>query len=89
MKKSIFVEHHPEVFRRPSGNSGTHLTKPCRVKYIITKQYEEYLRNKIAAFRIETNTRKAVHLLMLTTFGLRKNKYSNIVQKEIVSDDLF
>jgi hypothetical protein len=30
-----------------------------------------------------------VHLLMLTTYGLVKNKYSGIVQKEIVLDDLF
>ena len=37
----------------------------------------------------ETKTRKAVHLLMLTTYGLAKNKYSGIVQKEIMLDDLF
>ncbi|MDR2448353.1 MAG: AAA family ATPase [Prevotellaceae bacterium] len=66
----------------------------CEIKYahttfIITKQYEEILRNKIAAFQAETKTRKAVHLLMLTTFGLRKNKYFGIAQKEIKLDDLF
>jgi AAA+ ATPase superfamily predicted ATPase len=66
----------------------------CEMKYantefIITKQYEENLRNKIAAFRAETKTQKAVHLLMLTTFGLQKNKYFGIAQKEIVLDDLF
>jgi AAA+ ATPase superfamily predicted ATPase len=66
----------------------------CEMKYtntefIITKQYEEKLRNKIAAFCSETKTRKAVHLLMLTTFGVQKNKYSGIMQKEIVLDDLF
>ena len=53
------------------------------------KKYEENLRNKIAAFQAETKTRKAVHLLMLTTFGLQKNKYFSIAQKEVVLEDLF
>jgi AAA+ ATPase superfamily predicted ATPase len=66
----------------------------CEIKYTntefaITKQYEENLRNKIASFCAETKTRKAVHLLMLTVFGLQKNKYFSIAQKEVVLDDLF
>jgi DNA-binding MarR family transcriptional regulator len=66
----------------------------CEIKYsqnlfTIDKDYEESLRNKTAAFRAETKTRKAVHLLMFTTFGLKKNKYFSIAQKEIVLDDLF
>jgi Mg2+ and Co2+ transporter CorA len=66
----------------------------CEIKYsgsqfVIDKDYEENLRNKIATFRSETKTRKAVHLLMLTTFGLKKNSYSVIVQKDVVLDDLF
>jgi len=58
-------------------------------KYIITKSYEEVLKNKIAAFKTETKTRKAVHLLLLTTYGLSKNKYSDAVQKELILHDLF
>ena len=58
-------------------------------KYLITKPFEENLRNKIIAFKSETKTRKAVHLLMLTTYGLSKNKYSEIVQKELALNDLF
>jgi AAA+ ATPase superfamily predicted ATPase len=66
----------------------------CEIKYAktefaITRLYEETLRNKIAAFCAETKTRKAVHLLMLTTFGLQKNKYFGVAQKEIVLDNLF
>jgi predicted transcriptional regulator len=59
------------------------------IKFSIDKQYEENLRNKIACFQIETKTSKAVHLLMITTFGLQKNKYFGIAQKEITLDDLF
>jgi len=66
----------------------------CKIKFsktqfAINKDYEESLRNKIAAFQTETKTRKAVHLLMFTTFGLQKNKYFSIAQKEVVLDDLF
>jgi len=63
--------------------------KFSQTKYSIDKGYEENLRNKIATFKIETKTSKAVHLLMLTTFGLKKNKYFSIAQKEVVLDDLF
>jgi hypothetical protein len=66
----------------------------CEIKFsgtqfAIDKKYEENLRNKIATFQTETKTRKAVHLLMLTTFGMKKNKYFSIAQNEIVLDDLF
>jgi AAA+ ATPase superfamily predicted ATPase len=63
--------------------------KFSNMKYVITKSYEENLKNKMAAFKTETKTRKAVHLLMLTTYGLTKNRYSEIAQKELVLNDLF
>ena len=63
--------------------------KFSRTQFAIDKKYEENLRNKIAAFQTETKTNKAVHLLMLTTFGLQKNKYFSVAQKEVVLDDLF
>jgi len=63
--------------------------KFSKTQFAINKGYEENLRNKIAAFQNETKTVKAVHLLMLTTFGLQKNKYFGIAQKEVVLDDLF
>jgi len=63
--------------------------KFSQTQFAIDQEYEENLRNKMAAFKAETKTRKAVHLLMLTTFGLSKNKYFSIAQKEVVLDDLF
>ena len=63
--------------------------KFSNMKYVITKSFEENLKNKIASFKAETKTRKAVHFLMLTTYGLTKNKYSETVQKELTLDDLF
>jgi hypothetical protein len=63
--------------------------KYSKIPYTITKDYEEKLREKIEIFRQEIQPRKAIHLLMLTTFGVKQNKYYNIVQNEVTLDDLF
>ena len=59
------------------------------MQHTITKDYEEKLREKIEVFRQEVAPRKAIHLLMLTTFGIKQNLYSGIVQNEVTLDDLF
>jgi hypothetical protein len=63
--------------------------KYSKTKYTITKSYDEILRNKLASFTEETRTRKAIHLTMLTTYGLERNEYWGNVQSEITMDDLF
>lgn len=56
----------------------------------ITKAYDLNLRNKIGTFVQSTKTKKAVFLVMLTTFGLVKNEYArSVVQNELRMDDLF
>lgn len=66
----------------------------CEMKYAkdvfeITKEYEEKLSNKVNAFSEETGTKKSLLLTMITTYGVKQNMYSGIVQSEIVLDDLF
>ncbi len=66
----------------------------CEIKYSkneyeITKEYEENLQRKINAFSQETGTRKSLLLTMITTYGIKQNLHSGIVQSEIVLDDLF
>ena len=66
----------------------------CEIKYsnmpyTINKEYEEKLRIKVETFRQETLPRKAIHLLMITTFGVKQNKYYGIIQNEVTIDDLF
>ncbi|MDR0873388.1 MAG: ATP-binding protein [Prevotellaceae bacterium] len=60
-------------------------TKP----FVITRSYEENLQNKISAFKDENSTGKAVHLLFLTTKGVKQNRYSGIIQKELTLNGLF
>lgn len=66
----------------------------CEMKYadrtfVIDKQYDENLRNKIASFREETKTRKSLHLTFVTTYGVKPNAYSGHIQKEVTLEDLF
>lgn len=58
-------------------------------EYAITADYEKVLRNKVNAFRSETKTRSALHLTMITTYGVAKNAHSSIVTSEVTMDDLF
>jgi AAA+ ATPase superfamily predicted ATPase len=63
--------------------------KFSNTKYTITKTEDEKLRERIEAYRQEILPQKAIHLLMLTTFGVKQNKYSGIVQNEVTLEDLF
>ena len=58
-------------------------------EYAISSADDASMRNKKAAFKRETRTRKAVHVTYVTTFGLKRNAYANDVQSEVTLDDLF
>ncbi len=58
-------------------------------KYLIDKDYEERLRQRLSTFRHLSRTRKALHLTFVTTYGLSSNAYRGIVQSEVTMDDLF
>ena len=66
----------------------------CEIKFYasefpIDKDYSMKLRNKLTAFRESTGTKKTLALTIVTTFGLKKNTYSPMVQQQAVLDDLF
>lgn len=66
----------------------------CEMKFyvepfLITKEYAELLVERKETFRLLTGTTKALHTTMITSFGLKKNSYSDIVQNEVTLDDLF
>ena len=62
--------------------------KFCQSNFTITKQYEENLRNKLVCFQEETKTRKAINVILLTTYGLTHNKYAGAVQKTVTVADI-
>ena len=66
----------------------------CEIKFSLSefqidKDYDQRLRNKIVTFREKTNCRKTIQLSMITTYGVQRNKYSGIVNSEVLLDDLF
>ena len=66
----------------------------CEMKFYksefeISKEYEEKLLEKLRIFTEETKTSKSLLLTLITSFGLKQNKHSDIVQKQITMDDLF
>ncbi|MBR4145932.1 MAG: ATP-binding protein [Lachnospiraceae bacterium] len=66
----------------------------CEIKFStqpfeIQKEDDENLKDKINAFKCKTKTTKTLTVTMITTFGVKKNKYSNYFGKEVVLDDLF
>jgi len=63
--------------------------KFSKTEYEITKNDSENFEKKIEAFISETNTKKSVMFTMVTSFGIKRNKYSGFVQKELTLDNLF
>ncbi|MDR0518636.1 MAG: ATP-binding protein [Clostridiales Family XIII bacterium] len=66
----------------------------CEIKYAsgefaIDRKYDAVLRDRRSAFAAATQTRKAVHTTMITTFGVKRNEYKGAVQSEVTIDDLF
>ena len=63
--------------------------KFSRAPFELSRKYIELLNTRLERFRTHTGTRKALHLTMLTTYGLAPNQYSGMIQSEVVLDDLF
>ncbi len=58
-------------------------------EFVIDKEYDKSLRRKMETFRLVSGTKKGVGLAMITTFGVKKNMYSDIVNRQVILDDLF
>jgi AAA+ ATPase superfamily predicted ATPase len=66
----------------------------CEIKYTkhpytIGKTEAEALERKKNAFATETGTRSALHITMVTTYGLEQKGYFSLAQSQITMDDLF
>ncbi len=66
----------------------------CEIKfysheYELKKSDDEDLKRKVSVFREETKTNKTIQVVLITTYGVRKNKYSNYVGRVIDMDIFF
>lgn len=69
-------------------------TNICEIKFsagefVIDKDHKEKLRKKVEVFREATQSKKALQLVMITTYGVRQNAHSGIVQSQVCMEDLF
>ena len=63
--------------------------KFASTEYEIKDAEDRRIRARKELFKETTGTSKAVHLTYVTTYGLKRNKHSGIVQSEVTLDDLF
>lgn len=63
--------------------------KFSRAAYEITKSDDANLENKLNAFLSQTKTTKSLMITMITSFGIKRNKYSGNIQNQVVMEDLF
>ena len=63
--------------------------KYTKVPFLIDANYEANLLNKRARFIEATQTRKAVHITMVSSQGLERNAYADEIQSEVSGGDLF
>jgi predicted AAA+ superfamily ATPase len=55
----------------------------------LDKKRANELTEKVQAFRTETGTKKAIHLTLITPYGLKQNAYLAIADEEVTLNDLF
>ena len=58
-------------------------------EYVIDKEEEAKLRNRIETLKHTLSPKQTVHLTMVTTYGVAYGKHSGVVQRQVTLDDLF
>lgn len=102
---SVYTEYSSFIHRRSPTTNGTQIDllidrkdqviNLCEMKFsespfILTKSEAENIRKKMAVFRHETGTKKAIFPTFITTFGVVKNEHSiGLIQQQVQLDDLF
>lgn len=66
----------------------------CEIKYsqneyALNKTEYQKIIDRCENFSIGTQSKKGIHVTMITTFGLTKNTYSDVAQSEVTMNDLF
>ncbi len=70
------------------------ITHLCEIKfsvdkYVISKDYESKLRDRMSLFRYMTKNKKTLVNTFITTYGVANVKNKSIVHSEVTMDDLF
>jgi len=73
-------------------NRNDNVISLCEMKFsdsefVLTKKLAEEIRNKRNVFTMETGTKKAVHIALITPIGLARNAYYDTVQSIVTTED--
>lgn len=78
------------LFDRSDGVVSVCEMKFSEEEFVIDKAYARELRTKLEVFRRATGTRKAVFLVLVTTYGIKPNQYqAELVQNLVTATALF
>ena len=66
----------------------------CEMKYAqdeyeMTEEEAARIRRRGALFQSATKSRKAIQNVLVSSYGMRRSKYSSVIQREVTLDDLF
>lgn len=66
----------------------------CEMKYVqgeyeLTEANDQSLRNKLSVFTTHSGTTKGVSLMMITSYGLKRNQWANSIPIQLTMEDLF
>jgi len=102
---SVYTEYSSFISKGTSGSDGTQIDllidrkdqviNLCEMKFsehpfIMTKAYAANIRHKMAVFKNETKTKKAIFPTIISSFGIVKNEHSvGLIQQQVQLDDLF
>ena len=78
----IVIDRHDRVISLCEAKFYSH-------EYELKKSDDEDLKTKVSVFREETKTNKTIQVVVITTYGVRKNKYSNYIGRVIDINKLF
>ena len=77
------------VIERKDGVSNLCEMKYTSAAFQIDREYAANLANKQEAYRLETKTKNAVRITLISANGIVRNKYSDIARNVITLSDLF
>ena len=88
------TESHPGTQIDLLIDRGDNVITICEMKYskdifVIDGPYAKILDSRLSIFRTVSGTRKSLQLAFITTFGVSRNKYINLVQNDLTMDCLF
>lgn len=75
-------------------NRADRVMNVCEMKYSMdeyafSKKEAEHLQRRVSLFRQQCQVRSAIHPVLVTTYGLRQNAYSSVVQNVVTMNQLF